>query len=118
MSRPADRDARAILWSVPPSVSVCGENQRAERRKPDADRVVKAMRRMSIGVDFAGIADSAAAVLQGVGINALAIASGPRNPNTVVFPRHRGEVADDHGQLVRVTSAADIGKDAFSRVPH
>src|SRR6516164_6272214 len=116
MSRPADKDARAILWSTTPLVSVCGENQRPERRKPDADRVVVAMRGIGVGMDFAGIADPAAAILQGIRINALAIASGPRNLNTVVFPRHRGEVADHHSQLVRITSAADIGNDAFGRV--
>jgi hypothetical protein len=55
-----------------------------------------AVRWMRLGMYFSGIADPGAAVFRSVCVDTLAITSRPRNPDPVVFARHRCEVADDH----------------------
>ena len=67
-----------------------------------------AMHRQRLCMHLSGIADTAAAIFGCVGIDALAIASGPGHPNAVILARHRGEVADDDGKLVRIAAAAEI----------
>ena len=77
-----------------------------------------AVGRVRYGMYFSSISNPAAAIIRCVCVDALAIPSGPWNPDPVVFARHWREIANDHSQLVRIASATDIGNDAFSRIRH
>src|SRR5437879_4230354 len=76
------------------------------------------MHRLRVGMNLSGVADAAAAILDRVGVYALAKAPRLRHPYQVVLARNWSEVADDDCDFVRIPAAPQIGYDAFCRVRH
>src|SRR5438067_1816045 len=77
-----------------------------------------AMHWIWVGMNFARVADAAAAILHCVGVYALAITAGLRHTYRLVLARNRGEVANDNGDFVRIPAPPQIGYDAFRSVRH
>jgi hypothetical protein len=66
-----------------------------------------------LGLDPAAVADAAAAVFGGVGVEALAPAAGEGAADPVILARHGREVADDERDVARLAAAAQIGERAL-----
>src|SRR5437763_10584483 len=62
-------------------LSIGGEDQNAERRQVQAQRMSMAMHRMRFCMNLAGIADTTAAVFHRVSVDALAIPPGLGHPD-------------------------------------
>ena len=75
-----------------------------------------AMKLARLRMNFAGIADAAAAVFDSIGIDALAIPSPMGHADPVILARHRGKIAHDDSKLMRAAAAAQIGNDALFRI--
>src|SRR5437764_82050 len=77
-----------------------------------------AMHWIWVGMNFARVADAAAAILHCVGVYALAITPGLRHTYPIIFARNWGEVANDNCDFVRIPAPPQIGYDAFRSVRH
>src|SRR5258708_888399 len=72
-----------------------------------------AVPRMRFGVYRAGVAEATAAILAGVAVEALAIDAAARNADAKAMARHRGEIADDDGEVARVAAETQIRERAL-----
>ena len=72
--------------------------------------------RVRLGMDFSGIADPAAGILQCIGIDAFAIAPGLRDSDAIILARYWREVAGDDRKLVRIAAAPGIREDTLGCV--
>src|SRR5262249_44123326 len=67
-------------------------------------------------MDFSGIPDPAAGILQCIGIDAFAIAPGPRDSDAIILARYWRKVAGDDCKLVRIAPAPGIREDTLGSV--
>src|SRR5262252_10153878 len=72
--------------------------------------------RINFAMHLSGIADPAAPVFHRVRIDPLSVPPGPRYADPIILARHRREVADDHGKLVRISAATRVRKDTLGRI--
>src|SRR6185312_15652878 len=88
------------------------EKDRGQRRDGQAEFGDAAFER----VDCAAIADIAAAITRGVGIEHFLPPAGKRHPDAVVLMDTWGEVHDHETARVRVKTLAQPGEDVFAGI--
>ena len=52
----------------------------------------------------------------GIGVQAFLVETAFGDADTIAFPRHRREIADDHHEVIRVVPPAHEGKDALGMI--
>src|SRR5712691_4497788 len=77
-----------------------GEHDDRERRRCDDERMLVAAAPMLLGVHAAAVADAAAAVDLGVGVEDLAPEAWARHPYAVAIACNRREVHDDDDRRI------------------
>src|SRR4051812_30439870 len=108
MWRPWGRDGLAGYASLSPCFSHARrrEDEGRERRQRHGQRPGPSMRGYLLGGDVAGIADIAAAVMLGIGIEPLDIGAAERHADAVAIAHQRREIAHDDSDIALVAAAA------------
>src|SRR5947209_1988600 len=65
-----------LCWGASAGLRVGRQDQHAQRRQLQTQRPAVAVHRMGIGLDLTGIADAAAAILDGIGVDPFGVAAG------------------------------------------
>src|SRR6185503_14171262 len=97
MKRPTQRAANRLRSTGPwpPTLSIRLQENRAQRRQREGERVHAAEAGDGGGFDAAHVALAAAAVFDGVGVHEFAPEAAAWGADAIVLARHRREVADD-----------------------
>src|SRR5258706_16427765 len=106
MWRPWGRGGRTgCAWLSPyPSHAGRREHQGCERRQRHRERPGPAMRTHLLGRDLPGVADIAAAIMLGIGVEPLDIGAAERHADAIAIANEGREIAHDDGDLALVAA--------------